>query len=288
LPKPVQTFAALYASWVERLGNDENSSAWAKAARSKTLWLLVDAGCILVVIVGAALARDRVIGILDAIGLSPAASRALSFLGQLVLLAPFVVGALRCARALASIFTGAIFEKATGTGELASSSRRMLVVVLYLALILAVGTPILAISQPFLPRYSSASVFLGAIVVALFAFWRSARALDAGVRAGAQIVVDALEEALPKSGHQTGEHSIPELGTTSAIRLTSASFAAGKSLAELDLRGRTGAMVVAMERGNAARLPSAKEPLLAGDVLAVTGTKDSVEAAVLLLGGGPS
>ena len=61
---------------------------------------------------------------------------------------------------------------------------------------------------------------------------------------------------------------------------------AGKSLAELDLRGLTGATVLAITRGEQGLVvPTANEVLAAGDVLAVSGTHEAVRAAIELLQG---
>jgi CPA2 family monovalent cation:H+ antiporter-2 len=58
----------------------------------------------------------------------------------------------------------------------------------------------------------------------------------------------------------------------------------GKTLAELNLRGLTGATVLAIIRkaGNIP-YPTAKEVLRAGDLLALTGTQEAIEAAKQLL-----
>ena len=64
------------------------------------------------------------------------------------------------------------------------------------------------------------------------------------------------------------------------MRLVAASPAVGRTLAELNLRGLTGATVLAIQRGDAGLLvPTAREVLAAGDVLALAGTQEAVEAA---------
>jgi CPA2 family monovalent cation:H+ antiporter-2 len=58
----------------------------------------------------------------------------------------------------------------------------------------------------------------------------------------------------------------------------------GKTLAEIKLRGLTGATILAIERdGESVVVPAGNERLQAGDVLAVAGTRTSVEAARELL-----
>ena len=60
--------------------------------------------------------------------------------------------------------------------------------------------------------------------------------------------------------------------------------AVGKTLAGINLRGRTGATVLAIRRGGEGLLvPTGRELLQADDVLAVAGTHESVDAARALL-----
>jgi CPA2 family monovalent cation:H+ antiporter-2 len=66
--------------------------------------------------------------------------------------------------------------------------------------------------------------------------------------------------------------------------LEETSPAVGKTLAELNLRGLTGATVLAIHRGEEnVSVPTAWEVLRAGDVLALAGTHAAVEAAKGLL-----
>jgi len=61
-------------------------------------------------------------------------------------------------------------------------------------------------------------------------------------------------------------------------------IAVGKTLAELNLRGLTGASVLAIARGeDGVIVPVASEILRAGDLLALAGTRDAVAAAADVL-----
>lgn len=76
------------------------------------------------------------------------------------------------------------------------------------------------------------------------------------------------------------------LGEPIAIEVATDSPAVGKTRAQLDLRGKTGATVLALTRGNSATvMPSAQDRLAAGDVLAVAGTRADIQAARDLLHG---
>ena len=82
--------------------------------------------------------------------------------------------------------------------------------------------------------------------------------------------------------------ALPGLGEPVAIRIGAAAPCVMRTLAELNLRGRTGATVLAISRnGEDVLLPNGHEALRAGDTLFVGGTQRSVSAArTLLLTGG--
>jgi CPA2 family monovalent cation:H+ antiporter-2 len=77
---------------------------------------------------------------------------------------------------------------------------------------------------------------------------------------------------------------MPGLGAPVAIRIEPSSAGVGQSLAELNLRGRSGATVLAISRnGESIVVPSAGERLQSGDVLALAGTHEAIDAAKELL-----
>jgi CPA2 family monovalent cation:H+ antiporter-2 len=131
---------------------------------------------------------------------------------------------------------------------------------------------------------------LGVLVLGL-AFWRSATNLQGHVKAGAELIVEALA-AQGKADAPSGtddalariQHLMPGLGAPVPVTIGAESIAVGKSLAELDLRSRTGASVLAIARGKESVLiPAAGETLRAGDVLALAGTRHAVSVASRLL-----
>jgi CPA2 family monovalent cation:H+ antiporter-2 len=121
-------------------------------------------------------------------------------------------------------------------------------------------------------------------------FWRKAMDLEGHVKAGAQLIAEALVTQAKKPSAR-GEaaledigHLIPGLGEPVPFRLDEHSAAVGKSLAEINLRGSTGASVLAIARGTEEVIvPSAGEVLRVGDVLAIAGTRDAIEAAIEVL-----
>ena len=89
---------------------------------------------------------------------------------------------------------------------------------------------------------------------------------------------------------QTMEHVsavLPGLGEPVPVRLPPTSPAVGHTLAELRLRGLTGATVLSISHVEATEgptlVPTGKERLHAGDVLALAGPHEAVESARAIL-----
>ena len=152
---------------------------------------------------------------------------------------------------------------------------------------MAVGVPITLLTLPFVPPFGIAGVIVGYLIVLGVAFWRTATDLDKHTRAGAELVVHMLA----KQAHtgDTGTFDVvrellPGLGTIVPLPVAPDSEAAGATLGELNLRGRTGATVVALSRGGQRMpLPTATTRLLGGDMLALTGSGDALRLAAGLL-----
>jgi CPA2 family monovalent cation:H+ antiporter-2 len=72
------------------------------------------------------------------------------------------------------------------------------------------------------------------------------------------------------------------------LRLDPGSFSVGRTLAELNVGSLSGGTILVILRGGEkAIIPSGKDTLQAGDVLALAGTPDAVEAARKILTLGP-
>lgn len=136
-------------------------------------------------------------------------------------------------------------------------------------------------------------MLLGVVLTVLgVAFWRSAANLHGHVRAGAQVIVEALAKQGAASGHGHEDSlspvraMFPGLGEPLVVRLGPGSPAVGRTLSALGVRGVTGATVLAISRADGPVIvPCATEVLCADDVLALAGTEESVDAACALLGG---
>ncbi|MBK5188740.1 MAG: hypothetical protein JJD97_10895, partial [Gemmatimonadaceae bacterium] len=124
------------------------------------------------------------------------------------------------------------------------------------------------------------------------AFWKSAQSLHGHARAGAEAIVALLAEQMTLEKDSVAvdrameriDLLLPGLGAPVAVRVVAGSRAIDRSLASLNLRGRSGATVLAIVReGEQVLVPRGRDMLRAGDVLAVAGTPDAVAAARTLI-----
>lgn len=295
LPRPIQTFAALYGSWLERLRGAKDRATLGARVRRLAALLLLDAAALLGLVVGASFLRARWIGdVSRRVGVAEALAPLLVLAVTLTLAAPFVLGLLRLTRRLGAVLGEAALPlPGPGGVDFSAAPRRALSVSLQLAVVLIVGSTLVAFTQPFFKGFVGAGLLAALVASLVIALWRRAADLQGHVRAGAEVVVEAIAAQARKGSHPPSEGAdaqlsslLAGLGEPTAVRLEQASPAVGRSLAALDLRGATGATVLAIVRGDErVLLPDATSVLAGGDVVALAGTHSAIESArALLLG----
>ncbi len=293
LPRPLQTFVALYGSWIENLrSSPPRESAAANVGRLVRL-MVVDAALLAALIIGASVGLDRLVALVQQkVGLTAEVAKAILVGAALALAVPFCLGIVQIASRLGvALAELSLPASPNGKVDLAAAPRKVLVVTLQLASVLIVGVPLLAVTQPFLPGFQGALV-LAALLAALgLGFWRSAANLQGHVRAGAQAIVEALAAQSrtkapgPKEVLADIHALLPGIGEPAPYRVPPGSHAIGRTLAEINLRGLTGATVLALQRQEQGVLvPTAQEVLREGDVLALAGTHEAIDAAKVMLG----
>jgi monovalent cation:H+ antiporter-2, CPA2 family len=265
--------------------------------RGLSRWLIVDAAVLAVIVIGASVEHEQIANWVEsALGIPEEWTKIAVVAGAGLLASPFAIGLVRLARVLGFDLALRVFPLAGGEElDRAAAPRRLLVVTLQLAIVIFVGVPLLSITAPFLPLYSAAGVLLFVVLLLAFAFWRGATNFQGHTRAAAQALAESLTRQTRK-GRVVGElqeaaqhvvggdHLFAGLGTPAPVELAPGAAVVGKTLAEIKLRGLTGATILAIQRGDhSIPVPSGHERLNEGDILAIAGTQESIEAAKELL-----
>ena len=294
LPKPVQTFAALYGTWVEQLRTQPSEPTVGRRLRRLAFFLLLDVAFLGAIIIATALWGAHITTLISTKVLLPDQFPLLVvILAAALLAAPFCFGILRCTAALARTLGTIALPQAPARADLADAPRRALIITLEIALLLLIGVPLIALTQPFLPSLSGPIVMAVTIFLLAIALWRSTANLQEHARAGAQAIVEVLARQLGSRAVTVGitdpdlaqlHQLLPGLGAPQPVRIRMGTNAVNKTLAELNLRGLTGATVLAIIREQEGVLiPTGRETLQAGDLLAVAGTTDALAGAAQLL-----
>ncbi len=141
LPRPLQTFVALYGSWLERLRASAKDQQNRSIIRRLAGWLALDAIVVAAIVIGASVEIDRVAGFIkEQLGFSDMLARLTVIAGAVVLSAPFWIGMVRVSRLLGWELATRTFPTATAQHpDTADAPRRLLVVTLQLAIIALVG-----------------------------------------------------------------------------------------------------------------------------------------------------
>ena len=303
LPRPIQTFATLYGSWIERMGESRASHTQRPHARRLIGLLLLDVLAVALLLIGGALETRRFSTLLSGFtGLSADAARIIVIAGMAAITVPLFIGFFRTARQLGNLLAREALPPVEKGVDFAAAPRRALVVTLQLAVVIVAVVFVIAVTKPFFPRIGSTLVVgvgVGVLLLVLgITFWRTAADLYGHARAGAEVIVAVLAQQMAaeqKSG--SGERTapsldaigkiLPGLGDPVSLRIESGSALEGQTLAGANLRGLTGATVLAIVRGDQQVLmPSGHEALREGDVLAVVGSHEAVENARSLIASG--
>jgi len=292
LPHRLQTYASLYGAWVKGLSaTPEHRTAWARIRRL-VLLLAGDVTLLAAIVIAVSLSRFKILRLAgDVVHLAPELARLLLVAATVALIIPFILGAVRIARALgAALAVEALPAPAGGARELdlAAAPRRALLVTLQIAILLVAGVPVIAITQPFMPGIPGMAILLAGVALLVIPLWRSATNLEGHVRAGAQVILEALAAqsaaATTSAPVQPPSALLPGLGNATTVAITEGSPAVGRTLKQINLRGLTGATVIAIDREAADVIyPTGDEELRVGDALILTGTAEAVLAAEELI-----
>jgi CPA2 family monovalent cation:H+ antiporter-2 len=283
-------YETLYGTWIEALRSGRPAEGRGRKPLRIGGWLVLDALLVVCVVGGTSLwIEPLTAALLSGLGTSRTVARAVVVFVAALACVPFCIGLLRGARRLGVLLADqALPSAAPGALDLAAAPRRALVSALQLAVLVVVGVPVIAVTQPFLPSLSGllAVLLLGGVIIV--GLRRRGADLEGHFRAGAQVVL----ESLVRPGRDTRTHDLalakgllPGLGELTPVRIDESSPIAGRTLDGLDLHGRTGATVVCIARGSSGWVAASADRTVApGDLIALTGTENEIARAKSLLG----
>ncbi|MBL8960583.1 MAG: cation:proton antiporter [Gemmatimonadetes bacterium] len=294
LPRRLQMLASLYGSWFDALARSVATDR--ASVRRAALLLLADVALLAGLALAAAAEMGRsALWLQRALGWSTTASYAAVVVAALAAAVPLVAGLVRMTHFLATRLARRSLPLPARGLDRAEAPRAAFAAVLQYAMLLASVIPVVLVLQPIVPGKPLTLVVMGLTVGGAIATWRSATTLYGHARAGAEVIVmtllqhDRMRGTDAELGNtmDTVAKLLPGLGNPGPVRLEEGDYAVGRSLAELRLRGATGATILAITRGDTEHgshvEPSGAVRLRAGDVVALAGAADAVLAATEIL-----
>jgi CPA2 family monovalent cation:H+ antiporter-2 len=278
MPRPLKVLEALYDSWLEQIRNagqpareDAASIAWPTAAIVSSAVLI---GAILIV---------NELDPLD-VTTTVANTEHLPYFNAGLFVDAFAL--LLCAiPAAAMYFASRQLAKALAArafGELPADGAPAVnasIELLQITILLVAAVPLLAIVQPFMAPVEGIGIIVITIVLMIVIVTRSARQMQGQIRNATRLIRAALGGA-----HAADSYEVPGIGMITPIPIRSDSEGVGKKLSDLNLHSNSGAIVLAIGRGDSEVIvPTGDEILRPGDVLELAGSSDAVAAARRLL-----
>jgi len=280
LPRPLKVLEALYDSWFERIRNagqparDANSIGWPTAAIVSSAVLI---GAILIVNELDPLDVTSMVANLEHLSYFSAGLYVDLF--ALLLCAAPAAAMYFASRRLATALASRAFAELPPRG---ASAVKALIELLQITILLVAAVPLLAIVQPFMEPVEGIGIIVITIALMIVVVTRSARQMQGQIRNASRLIATALRGT--RAGAEGESYEVPGIGVITPVSLRQDSDAVGKSLADLDLHTNSGAVVVAIGRGDAeVVVPTDEEILRPGDILELAGSSDAVAAARRLL-----
>ncbi len=289
LPHRAQWLLGLYESWLKRLREARPTKAGTSTIARALRIIAIDAVLLtLVLAVSISVLEPGSEWLAAHLSVTPLAGR----VGLLVLAAmiatPLGGGIIRNSRTLARVAGESLVpSRAAPETRATRIAVRSLRTLIFTAVLLGVGLPLVAVLRPLAGGlYGAVGLTLLVAFVAVD-LWRNAGAMAVELRSGTEQLTSLLAEQSGQEEPLQLSHSKlpPGLDAMLVLPLPPRSVAIGRTLSEVNLRARTGATVLAIQRqeGSPLILPTGREHLQAGDVLAISGSRTAVVDAKEIL-----
>ncbi len=281
MPQRLKVLEALYDSWLERIRNaeeparDANSIAWPTAAIVSSAILI---GAILIVNEFDPFDLTTTVASIEHLNYFNAGLYMDAF--ALLVCAVPAAAMYFASRRLAAALAARAFAELPASGAPAMNA---LIELLQITILLVTAVPLLAIVQPFMEPLEGIGIIVITSVLLIVVVTRSARQIQGQIRNATQLIRLALQ-----GGHAGADgarsYEVPGIGMISPVPLAADSEGVGKSLADLGLHAGSGAVIVAIGRGDSeVVVPTGEEVLRPGDILELAGSSDAIAIARRML-----
>jgi monovalent cation:H+ antiporter-2, CPA2 family len=287
-PRHIVRTLALYTNWVGQLGQRQSSLA-TKLIRKWAAQMALNVALITAVFIAAAFVGRRPTDWMHRVSPDEEWLKAMLWLAAAILSLPMFIATSRKLQAL-GLLIAELKVKEVVAGEHTTAIRTVVAQVIPISGTVIQGLYIIILSSALLPSFK---VMLALLVLAALISWLLRRSFIK-VYSKAQAALQETFAHPPAPRPHEPPAALPRMlreADLETLSITAQSTATGKLIRELELRTRTGATIVAIERKGVNLLnPSADEELQAGDQVLLLGHREQLDAArkILVAGATPN
>jgi len=277
-PQPLVNSLDLYTRWVGELGIQRQGRMAVRLALRWSAQMALNAALVAGVFIGAAFVELHPPGWLQKLGLRAEGLKATLWLAAIVVSLPLLIATFRKLQALGLLVAETKVSRAAA-GERTEATRAIVAQVVPIAGMIGLCVFVFMLSSALLPSRNVMIVLL--LIVAVTAWWRWRSFVR--IYARAQIALQETFAQPPAPRPQSPPAALQSLfreADVETVILSAGSPATGKLIREIELRTRTGASIVGIERDGLNIInPSADEELQAGDQVLLLGNRTQLDAA---------
>lgn len=284
-PRPLVNTMELYTQWVGQIGAEKHSNMAGKLTR-RWLWQIglnvLITGAVFIV---AAYFGQHPLPWMNNIGIEEEWVLTGLWLIAVLVALPIFVAILRKLQALGLLVAETRVNIAANP-ERTAAVRAIVAQGIPLAGMLALGMYVLLLSSTLLPPARVLFVLIVVIVFLTWVFWRTLIKLYARAQVALQETLSSTPDAHPHARQEVARPMPLMLrdADLDVVTITEAFTAARKLIRELELRSRSGASIVAIQRNGSNIInPLPDEELLPGDQVLLLGSKGQLETAKQML-----
>ena len=286
-PKPLVTSLDIYTRWVGELGSQRHGRTAAKLAWRWCGQMALNIALVAAVFIAAAFLERRPPVSLNELGLGREGLKAVLWLAAAVLSLPMLIATFRKLQALGLLVAETKVTEAAA-GERMTAYRAIVAQIIPIAGTVALGLFVLVLSSALLPALNVMIVLLVIVAFVAWRLWRSFIRIYSKAQFALQETFTQRPAPRPLDAPAALQSLLRE-ADLQTITIGGDSPAVGKLIRELELRTRTGASIVGIERNGASIInPGADEELQSGDQILLLGTPDQLTTAKAAFGPPPA
>lgn len=282
-PQTVIGYLDLYTNWIRKHGEQRKSSMARRLIRNWTWQMILNAALVVAVFIAAAFIAGRKPKWLPDLPGGENTTKAFLWLGAMLAALPLIIAIFRKLQALGMLISEITVSRAAA-GEHTALIRTMLAQAIPFAGVIGLGLLILALSSTLLPPINQLIVLVLVIGLVTWMFWRSFVRLYSRAQFALRQVLSQTPDTRELDEPAKILPAVFKEAQLRSVTLPEDSVAARRFVGELQLRSRTGASIIAIERGGVTSVnPGPDDELLAGDKVLLLGNEAQLEQATQFL-----